>query len=148
MIIYISHTYAKDSRRILKIDLFKVHYCKVRYRTGLNVTVNEIFISCPDRIVQFANFILDLNYIKIKLFKNEVRYIELDIPIDHGEGREIEGGMCDHKKPNTAGKREDRSENKAGDRRLLNTGDSLVIIMTEPEPGGCKKYDEYFRSGR
>src|SRR5205823_13629259 len=90
---------------------------------------------------------LNLSLLRSKmenLFKDEVSNSWFDVPVDHGQRSEIKESMRDHDHPNRFGGSEHAAEHKSGYCSLFNTGPSLVEVMTQSKPCGCKENDGNF----
>src|SRR2546425_9333197 len=68
------------------------------------------------------------------LFEDEVSHRGFEIPVENGEGSQVEPSVREHGNPDPARGGEDRSEHEPGDRGLFDAGDPLFRVV-----GHCKQ---------
>ena len=59
------------------------------------------------------------------LVENEMGNAGLEVPVDHGEGSKVEGGMREHDHPDAVGCRENRAVNEPNDGSLFSASGTL-----------------------
>src|SRR5436190_23836337 len=80
-----------------------------------------------------------------RLFENEVSHAGFEIPVNHGERSQIEGGMGDDQRDDATRDGKNRSKHESDDQRLLDARKSLKRVMRQTEPNGGDQHDGDFR---
>src|SRR2546426_2515909 len=76
------------------------------------------------------------------LLENEVGHGGLEIPVDHRERGEVEGGVRAHQHPDPTGASKDGTEHEPDDRGLFGAGEPLERIVRQPKHQRGEEHDE------